>query len=347
MQVEELYDLAKWIRDNVESVDVVAHYQALQTGLNQQQSFEQQRESLFALLRGISLDKLSGAQIEMLDRFAIKDHLGEPAILVLEDILFRNNLDATTAAQKIGEIVTDLTSGIPRAGQILGALDDCIDETDYEAGEIPIRVVFTRDASIENLKDLKMWSGQWFKIVEGVTRAHGMAPEQVRIVGAGTGSIVLEMATSAIVLATTFGSIFLWGLKVTEKIMAVRKQAAEIRSLEIDDSAKIAKQLDQQADKIKKEEAEKITEKISINININQDGQGDKHIHLGSAVGKLLDFLDKGGEVDAWVPSEEEENDDVPEQLRLSRDELRETFEEIRSLESKLKLLEHKFDGED
>ena len=125
--------------------------------------------------------------------------------------------------------------------------------------------------------------------------------------------------------------------------MMARREKRWIRNLDTDNSNKIAKQLDAEADKIKKDQAEDIKQKIIVKFNINQEGAGDKSIHLGSSVEKLLNFLDKGGEVDAWIPDDDTADEDIEyeEQPLQLRADIRETFDEIRQLEGKLRLLEH------
>jgi hypothetical protein len=349
MQVAELYDLSVWVHDEVIQTNIVAHYLALRKAVHQaaqegqaQQSFEPQRESLFALLREVPMYDLSSAQLEMLKNFSIADNVGDSAVKTIENILFRNQLDAATAAAKLAAIVDEMNQGQSKSEQIRGALEGLIREPEREFGEIPIRIVFTKNASIDNLKDLKAWSNQWFQIVEGITRAHGVAPEKIRVVGAGTGSIIFELATEVIALGGTLGTIVIFGLKATTEVMKIRKGAEVIRGLKIDNSAKLAKELEKSADKLKKDKAEEITKEISIKLEINQTGEGDKIVHLGSAVEKVLDFLDKGGEVDAWVPEDEIDEEDDQEEQKLLRNDLQEMFEEVRRLKTDLRLLEHK-----
>ena len=86
----------------------------------------------------------------------------------------------------------------------------------------------------------------------------------------------------------------------------------------------------------KEKEVEKISSQIAKELKINPDGEGDTILALKSAVKKLIDFTNKGGTIDFVIP----ENDD-PEQSKAN-EELRLSFSEIRRIEAKINLLEHK-----
>ena len=73
-------------------------------------------------------------------------------------------------------------------------------------------------------------------------------------------------------------------------------------------------------------------------LKLKRDGEGEKIAALDKAVQNLVNFIESGGEVDFVIPdepSEEEENHTSPDfgNLRI-------TFQEIRRLETKIKLLE-------
>ena len=349
MQVVELYALSVWVQVQVISPQVVQRYQALQKALNQaaqqgqqQQSFESQTRTLIDVLTAVPLSQLSAIQLNMLAQLQIADHLGLEGVEKIKDILYRNRLDAATAANQVSEIIAQLNGGIEKTERIRTALEGQIDEPDRLPGEASLRIIFTRDASINYLGDLKDWSNIWFQIVEGITRAHGATQKEFRVIGASTGSMIVELASQPGVVIASIGFAIKWGLEAIDKIMEIRKKAAEIRVLDTENSKKIAKSLDDEADKIKSDNASKIADQICIKFEINQAGRKNNIEHLEPAITKLLNFLDKGGEVDAWFPPEEEDDEeDSNAGLQQLRFELKEAFEDIRRIEDKRKLLEY------
>lgn len=163
-----------------------------------------------------------------------------------------------------------------------------------------------------------------------------MSPEDVKVVGATKGSIIIELAVVASI-ATTMSGIILAVLKVAEKILDIRKKAEELRGLKLKND-KLSKELEKEAENEKKDGIEQITADIAEKLKINANGDGDKVKALDTAVKNLVNFIEKGGVVDFIVPeegvSEEGEED--------SNAELRVAFQEIRQLEKKIELLEYK-----
>jgi len=73
-------------------------------------------------------------------------------------------------------------------------------------------------------------------------------------------------------------------------------------------------------------------------LELDGSSEGDKVKALDTAVKNLVNFIEKGGIVDFIVPEEvetEEGEEDKNSELRVA-------FQEIRQLEKKLELIEHK-----
>ena len=342
MNVTELFNLTQWITTEIEGAQIPQKYQALQAVLQQnsqpnqqKQPFESQKEELLNALRNVSLDKLTRDQISFLECLEIAPFVGPNGAEQVEEVLYKNVIDVATSAQKIQEILQKINEGIKKSKQIQAGLAGCIIEEEYELeGEILMRVSFTGHALMQNVKDFKNWGNIWFDIGRGIALAHNLPPEDIRIVGATRGSIIIELAVVASVATTTSG-IILGALKVAEKVLEILKKAEELKSLKLKNK-KLIKELEEEAENEKKDGIEKITEEIASKLGIQNDGQGDKIKALDTAVKNLVNFIEKGGIVDFVVPEEEGEEDTVDKNA-----ELRVAFEEIRKLEKKIELLEH------
>jgi len=77
-------------------------------------------------------------------------------------------------------------------------------------------------------------------------------------------------------------------------------------------------------------------------MKLGKDGDGDKVTALEKAVTNLVNFIESGGEVDFIVPEEDEKGSEEDSQNGPDYKDLRLTFQEIRQIESKLKLIESK-----
>lgn len=347
MNVSELFGLTYWVSDEIVAAQIPQKYQALQKILQQhaqpgqqKQPFENQKNDLIETLEKVPLSKLTKDQLLFLHELGIAQAVGDEGIDVIEDVLYRNVIDVATSAQKLQDIHRKLTEGMQKSDQIKSGLDGCVIEEEYETdNEILIRVSFTGKATMSNVTDFKRWGNIWHEIGRGIAMAHNATPEDVKIVGATKGSIIIEMEVIAAIATTTSG-IILSALKVAEKVLDIRKKAEEIRNLKLNNK-KLANDIEKEAEKEKIAGIEGITTGLIKKLNLRKDEEGDKTNALDKAVKNLVDFIEFGGEVDFIIP-EEETDSEGNEKATPEYGNLRVTFQEIRQLESKIKLLESK-----
>lgn len=345
MNVSELYNLTHWITREIQQTKIPNKYQTLQNILQknsqpnqQQQPFETQKEDLITTLRGVPLGKLTRDQLEFLDHLGIAEAVGQTGIEVIEEILYKNVIDVATSAQKIQQQLNQINQGIGKSNQIKEGLTDCVLEEEYETdNEILMRVSFTGHALMSNVSDFKTWGNIWYDIGRGIAMAHNATPEEIKIVGATKGSVIIELAVVASIATTTSG-IILAALKVAEKVLDILKKAEELRGLKLK-NGKFAKDLEKEAENEKKAGIEEITDQVAKQLDLKED-EGDKVKALDTAVKNLVNFIEKGGIVDFVISESDEGNEN--EEHNESNDQLRVAFQEIRRLEKKLALLEYK-----
>jgi len=143
-------------------------------------------------------------------------------------------------------------------------------------------------------------------------------------------------------IAKTIAAVILEALKVAEKVVDIRKKAQEIKAMKLS-NLKIAKEIEDAAETEKKKGVASITENVSRVKRKKDTDEGDKVSAFDRAVSKLVDFLEKGGEVDCVLPEEETDGATEEEKPQAGQvRELRATFKEIRLLERRLDQLEDK-----
>jgi hypothetical protein len=346
MNVSELFDLTHWIADHIVATQIPHKYKTLQNILQQhaqpnqqKQSFESQKDDLINAVKNVPIGELTKDQLAFLHELGIGQAVGEEAVNAIEDILYKNVIDVATSAQKMSQIHEALTKGINKSDQIRAGLDGCVSEEQYESkNEVLIRVSFEGHASMTNVVDFKNWGNTWYEIGRGIAMAHNATPEDVKIVGATKGSIVIEMAVIASI-ATTTGAIILAALKVAEKVLEIRKKAEEIKNLKLQNK-KLALDIEKEAEKEKEAGIEEIGTNLIKALKIKKEGEGDRANALDKAVKNLVNFIESGGEVDFIIADDKEGGNDNSQNTAPDYGDLRVTFQEIRQLESKLKLLE-------
>ena len=241
------------------------------------------------------------------------------------------------AVQRLNSIVEDVQAGIEKSKKLKEALPDTDQPEAKLEGKVLLRVTFAGEARIANIVDLRKWSEIWFEIARGIAMLNDSSPEEVQVVGAGVGSIVIELAVGY-GIAKTVSAILLEALKVVEKVTDITKKAVEIKALKLS-NAKIVKELEEEAKKQRDTGIEKIADKLTARKAGSE--QGDKIEAFRRAVTKLVNFVERGGDVDCVLPLEEpttEDAEEKPEPREVKQ--LRRTFKELRQLEFQLKQLE-------
>jgi hypothetical protein len=338
MNIEELRNLGAWVADEIHGRRIPDLYRALYDAVNataggNRQPFENQKNELYNALRAIDLSKLTIDQMRLLDKAGLAPYIGNRGADLIEDILVKNPLDLQTTASKLKTNLKELTEATGKLVVFKDALANLVDAApSAPEGQIVVRVGFTGDASMKNVVDFKNWAGEWHDIARGIALAHGSPPEDVRVVGATTGSIVMELAT-AYSIALTVSGILLLSLGVAHKIILVKQEAEKLRGMKLIND-KIAKQLDDEAIKIKETEADAVTKQIAEVLKAQAKLDGEQMNALSQSVKKLISFLEKGGEVDCVVPTGENQQNESPELL-----ELRASAAKVRQLEDQVKKL--------
>lgn len=345
MNVAELYNLTYWVEENISKVQIPQKYQALQQILQQnaqsgqQQPLEAQKNDLFNTIRSVPLKQLSKEQLAFLHDIKIAQTVGEEGVNIIEDIFYKNVIDLATTAKKTQEIFQNLTNGIRKLTQIKAGLEGYVTKEAYEAeNEVLMRVTFTGHAELTNIVHFKDWGKIWYEIGRGISIAHNTAPEEVKIIGATSGSIVIELATIPAIAATT-ATIIYSALKLAEKVLDIKKKAEEIKNLQLQNK-KLADEIAKEAEKEKEKGVEEITVVIVEKLGIKKTEEGDKVVELDKAIKHLVNFIVSGGEVDFVLPENGKSQDNANSSVEYKK--LKEQIQEIHLLESKLKLLDSK-----
>jgi len=347
MVLNELYALTNWIELEISDKQIPQSYQALHTILSQnaqpnqpKQPFEQQKEDLIAAVSSVPINRLTHEQVELLYSLGIAQFIGEEGVAYIEEILFKNALDIATAVTKVAEITQSISNGISKAGQIHTGLEGCVEELEPEIEQVLMRVHFAGYASMGNIISFKDWGNTWFEIGRGIAMATGGAPEEIKIVAANKGSIVFDLAVTY-GIAGVASKVVLRGLEIVERALKIRVEVGNIRHLKLQNK-KIAQELNAELQQEKQAGIDKTIEEIVKELNLNKGNQGDKKEALSKAISKLIDFIEKGGEVDFVMP---EESDDTKADTKGENAKdvrvLQQNIAQVRRLENTIKAIDH------
>ena len=195
------------------------------------------------------------------------------------------------------------------------------DDIDQLPDRIIIRVGFENDANIGNVADWRDAGREWYDIIRGIAIAANESPENTRVVGAASGSVILILSGTLIVttmLATISKNIS----SVAKDIIGVGVERENLRHKKLLTTAMEAE--------LKKIEEKRRTDAVKtvmaeLKKHLHKSILGDAKVALEASVKKLLDFNEKGGVVDFVAPpefdeeeTEEEGNEDTGRQLLIA-----------------------------
>lgn len=353
MNINELFTLTTWIDQEVVGKQIQSLYQNLFNAVQQNTQanrpkipFENERTNLLTALARVPVAQLSNEQREVLGKLGIAKHLGQDGIAELDDLFTRNALDIATVAQKLQSAINDIGGGVNRAKQIRDGLQNIVDTSDVPATLIVLRINFINEASINNVSDFKEWASIWFDIGRGVALVHNLTPQDIRVIGAAKGSILLELTTVYVIVAT-ISKIVIRALDITRGVLAIRVEMERLKGLQLNNS-RIIEDLQKEADQKKQQGAENIANEFIAQLEIGAKKDGEAVNAFRGAVRKLVDFLDKGGQVDCIVPTKETGVGE-PSATEISaeqRQSLEHSVQEMRRLINDVKELEHKKESE-
>ena len=283
----------------------------------------------------MDLTELNKEQLAFLEKIGIGDNIGKNGVEKIEDILYKNAIDIAAAHKKIQEMYQSLSQGIARIKKIeegLGQVLEDIEEVEITEGVL-IRIVFTRESSIETVSDFKKWGEIWYNIGRGISMAYKKTPEDIKVVGAGKGSIIIDLAT-VYVLAKAFASIVQFILDSIKKYLDIRLKIKQLKELDIKEEE--LSPVVEAVGKIKEESIEKIVKKILKDSNaVKEKNHGEIESALKKSVTELFDFIKGGGDIDFVLPEVYEESDDKEKKLKSMIKEIRKSEERIKQLTQK------------
>ncbi len=346
MDVKELYDFSGWFLRHAQGA--LQQYQVLHGRLNhnanqpQKQPVRDDLNKLLSTLRDMPLQELTDEQLDLLKEEEVESFLGMIGARNLERIVKSGRFDPASAASDVAGIVNSLTQSISRIQNVhdsLSEINNFRDETPSRE-QLTIRVHFKDSAAISDVVELKKWVDEWHEIIRGVTISVGEAPENVKVLGAHQGSVILVLGATAAVTGTL--------LLISNHLTKIALNALQVANGVADFKQKIRlnKTIADGLEKaIQQSEKENLKELLTAaKENLPAPINGEQETALKRSIEKYKKFTEEGGEVDFIAPPESDdyaEGDDLDpqdveqiENVRKNIAELRDTRDETRLLTS-------------
>lgn len=373
MLLNEMVLLSTWISDKESLFQPIAKLAKLQGILNANiqarapnnrqarpiQSFTEEKNKALYAIRRLNLSELSKDQITCLSVHGAEQHMGNSAADKLQQA-FREEVHDLAY---LGKLVTEAHQSLSQAKlkvaevtKFISPYSDEIQEADYLEDKARFSIIFKDGVKVDSLKDLENRSKEWSTIMHGIGVALEVPPNEFKVMGARNGSFVIDlfMCASAIV---PVGFILNRSFAIIERFALSMKRLESIYELDIDDPAfkEIEDEIKATNEKYfnlkKLMSAKSIAKEILDEKNCPEDKRPEAEIHLESSVKKILNHLRKGGDLDAFVPhseSNDEESEDAIDSTKTASSLISEFRHKKLELnkEELVRLLEY-FDFED
>jgi hypothetical protein len=340
MEVYELWDLTQFSNDEISRV--ITALNELQAVLNHNSSQPQKQPVLekldkaVGLLLSMPLERLNHNQLNWLENLEIKDRLGASGSRVVNSIVRVSDFDPATARDKLKLFVSKLNQAQSKLEALRGPLAQLDWVTEHRLlwrEQVEIRIIFQKEAAIENSADLKKCTADWYEIIRGVTTALDQTPEDVQVRGVGNGSVFVCLAGTAAVtlvlakITKNVSSMALDGIKVLSTIEELKQKRMH--------TAEIERMLKENHQKDVVERKEALVDEIA------QEGclvlEHEQKRLMEQSIKKMLTFFEKGGELEFIEPHSGNEDDDADE--ADNDDALSATLAEIRQHKKEVLLL--------
>jgi len=312
MNVDELYRLGVWYANQFSGLN--KRYNALLEPINHnanqpdKRPIEDQLNALIEFLSNQHFDELSLEQLKMLSSLGVDTYIGREGASYVDAAVRTSNYDPATAVQRFNTAIQSISS----TRSLLSTYVEAVDNLGFapsdvlaEDGLITIRVGFQNDVAINNIADWKETAKEWYDITRGLSMACRERPEDIKVIGAETGSVILILAGTAAFTALL--------AKISKHITSTAKDVIEIR-MEMENLRQkklLTKGMELELKKLEKERTDSAVatvEKLLDGKIENKDG--DVGVALANSIKKLLTFSEKGGTVDFVSPEDDEDSDD-------------------------------------
>lgn len=330
MILSEMISLDNWFKDKENNYHLIERLNALEEILRENtqvrnvnnrgfslKSFNEEKNNVIDSLSQYRLSELTKDQLSCLSINDADKFLGESASRDFKE-MFRNEMhDLVFLREKVAstrDLIQTTIENIHNAALKLEPYATVIENSHYLENTSRLSIIFKDGVKIETLKDMESRSKEWSQIIHNLGSAVGVAPNEFKILGTRNGSIIIDLylCSAAII---PIGFILNRTLSIIERFAMSMKKIKSIYTYDANDPAykEIEKEITKLNDKYFSVEkllsAQKISEEVIKEMNIPEEKVHEAHTQIQSSIKKILEHLKKGGEVDAYVPKDNEDVD--------------------------------------
>jgi len=320
MNAERLHAVARAIKDELESLSVVAHLDALVAGLQgltsqpadaaAQQQLSDARTALQRLATAPS-NSWPASDQQVADELGLRGVLGEELLQRIEGVLARNEMTPAVAVSEITPIAEEARQASAQLTALVAALAFFEIGADEPAGDAEIIFTIPRDAVHEELHELGEEFTELWRI---------LAPFQELVTGNRGGIPVETISSSAFGLELLAVPAFAYGVaRAVNEILNVYKNILDIRvarqhlkdsGVPDDALAGVDDHANQAMARRNEALAEELVAELPVADSIDDGRRNELTIEIRLSLNAIANRLDKGYDIDVRAPEPPAEADE-------------------------------------
>jgi hypothetical protein len=342
MNIIEIYNLGLWFKEHGEIAE--QFYRSLSSEqIRQLRSFDDDgQNTFFKPLEKIPTEKLSLQQIEILKTLDVYRFVGFEGSKLIKETISLNSNNVGGLSSHFGRHADSLRQAHQKLYSLYKSIDELGLQTDLlgASNKKPtVRVIFKSNSSINNIKDWKDQSKLWHDTIRGITLSIDEAPEEVKVIGASTGSLILILTGTA-VFTGLLASIMKDITSVAKNTIAVKIAWEDYKQ-----KAMVTDEMKSQHNTLIENQEKEGKKKVIEGIieQLPQDINGEQKNALENSIDNIFEFTENGGDLDfVGALTNDPENGELDKKFNDARNSIKE-FQKERNT---MLLLENPVGGE-
>ncbi len=310
MNVNELWGFSIWLIDAIKDKNLI---QNLEDAINKKQKansnnrnqiVESVKEDLLSVFEEIPKKSFTESEREILRNVQIDNVFNDDPVSYVTDLYDSNIYSFQQQIAQLANTKKALLDVLNRSAALSASLTYLVPEKIFNSQTMvsslntpTLRLIFKKDANIDNVVELKEWADKLYSIIRGITISQDLRPEDCKILDTGKGSHWFDLLLDPSTIKIICESVDCIAISITKCLGAATAfQAFKLASAKVNLASKeieqVEKQVKTQNEGLKTEfltsEVARLTEEHAL--------KKQQHNELMSALKKLYELMEKGAE---------------------------------------------------
>jgi outer membrane murein-binding lipoprotein Lpp len=305
MKISDLLRVMTYSQTYFANSKVIEHYGQFNSVLTQNlqgqvtQSLAPFQENLYNAFRSSNLSDFTFNQVQIVQKYNVRNLFGQEAVDYIENILRDQNFDRGGVIQKTTAHLQQFQSFHTMANQIVSNLGVLRTETADEVydNRANLQLNFVSKAEIKNIVELNKWFEDWHLTLRNFGMLYDVRPEEILIGQAEKSSPLWLDILGPITVIGAIAKASTYILDNIEKIFKIKNLIVQTKNLNLNNE-KLEKELVEEAKAAQEKAAAEVTEKVINESEPTAKMNGEIKSAIKIGVEKLFLFLEFGGKME-------------------------------------------------